>query len=233
MGYKVNDLVNTGGFPFYLIENLFSKVDVKWGVELGSAGGETARKMATMFEKVWTVELLPDRQIKEPVCENINWIEGHTVDKIPEIINDLCNLREGNDYNYSLWWMDAHYTDEVENTKEHKECYIIEELIAISPIQEEAIIFIDDLRLFCGSVPYPNNPQDWPSLQKIMCVLAEKFPHNYSTITDDYIISIPHRLKSIIDEDWRKMYSIRYPNAETKLKAHVKEVFNALKKYLK
>jgi len=51
MGYSTNG-VNTGGLPFHLVNPLIEKYNVPFLVELGTAGGDSAREAAKIFTHV-------------------------------------------------------------------------------------------------------------------------------------------------------------------------------------
>jgi hypothetical protein len=233
MGYLLNG-VNTGGIPFYLVNKLKDFVSIDIFVETGTAGGESIREAAKIFKECHTIELIENRAVQDLSIKNIKWHTGNSIDVLPAIVNSILKKKESaEDYHYALFWLDAHYCDPVPNTSGIKECPVLEELEIISSIEKDAIIFIDDARLFLGQVPAPGNPEEYPSIQDIFVLLKNKFPHNYSTIVDDYIISIPSRLRTPIDEEWRSRFSIRYPNAEDKLKSDAVNVYNAVLNYLK
>lgn len=238
MGYKVNNRVNTEGFPFYLVEGILKSDRVDTFVELGTAGGDTIKTAAKCFKKCYTIEIIENRAIVDKSIENIKWLTGNTVDILPTIIDDLlvekALMQKGVDpiYNYSVFWIDSHYSDPEPNTSQFTECPLMEELEIISLYQHDAIILIDDARLFMGHPPAPLNPKEWPMIQDIFVLLKEKFPFNYSSLVDDFIISIPERLREPIDAEWRGNYSTRYPTHENNIKMQVKNVYNEFKKYL-
>lgn len=241
MGYKVNNIVNTGGFPFYLIQELIKIIKVNNFIECGTAGGESIKVAAKMFPnaKCYTIEVMEDRATIDRTIENIEWVSGNTIEVLPKIIDELISDKEmmqGQDdvpiYNYSIFWLDAHWSEPYPNDTVYKECYILEELSIIEKCRDDAIIFIDDARLFLGHPPAPLNPKEWPPIQDIFVLLKEKFPYNYSTIVDDYIISIPERVRQVIDMEWRGNYKKRYPDYDESIRVQAKNVFKELNKYL-
>jgi len=233
MGYLLNG-VNTGGIPFYLVDAITNEVHVETFIETGTAGGDSIKEAAKKFKACHTIELIENRAIQDHSIKNITWHTGNSIDILPELVEIIYyKKRSPQDYKYTLFWLDAHYCDPLPNTSGIKECFLLEELEIISRINNDAIILIDDARLFLGQVPAPNNPQDYPCIQDIFVLLKNKFPHNYSTIVDDYIISIPDRIRHTLDKEWRSRFNIRYPSSEDKLKSEVKNVYNALLNYIK
>lgn len=238
MGFRVNDVVNTGGFPFYLINELISTVKVDWFIETGSASGGTIKEAAKLFKRCVTMELVEGRQ-KQDEQQNIEWLTGHSVELLLPVVNELISEKNsmqttGKDrvYNYAIFFLDAHYDGDKPPYSPYKDCYLLEELEIISPYQDSAIIFIDDARLFFGHPPAPNNPKEWPTIREIFALLEKLYPFNTTTIRDDFIISYPSRLDEIFDAEWRKNYTKRYPSAEDKLKTETKNVYEAFKKYI-
>lgn len=240
MGYKVNNGVDTGGLPMYLINPLIEYCNVPTFVETGTAGGLSIKEAAKHFKDCYTIELIEGRACIDDTLDNVRWLTGNSVDMLLPIVNNLIGAKNRMQikdkppvYHYALFWLDAHYSDPIPNISQYKECYILEELEIISGYRDDAIILIDDARLFCGHPPAPNNPKDWPSIQDIFVLLKERFPYNYSTIVDDYILSIPDRLREPVDAEWRSRFSIRYPTESDKLKSEVKNVYSALLNYIK
>ena len=225
MGYKLNGC-DTEGLPVYLIKNLLEHADIPFFIETGTAGGDSVLKAAELFRWCYTIELIEGRAPKAGP-ENIIWLTGSSPALLHAIIDEISYSK-----NDAFFWLDAHYSDPTPNTTGHKECPLMEELQVISRYHEHAIIFIDDARLFYGHPPAPLDPREWPRVQDIFCVLKEKFPLNISTITDDYIISVPERMCDYVNAEWRGRFSIRYPNAYNKLKSQVQDVYHAFKNYL-
>lgn len=240
MGYKVNDVVNTGGFPFYLIEGLKREFKIDYFVETGTAGGLSIKEASKLFKYCWTIELIEGRAEIDHSLGNVRWLTGHSVDVLLPILNDFISEKnamqvagEDSRYHYVVFFLDAHYSDPTPNTSIYKECYLLEELELISPYQDSAIIVIDDARLFYGPPPAPNNPLDWPSIAQIFDLLNRKYPYNTNTIRDDYIISFPSRLNEPMDEEWRNRYTTRYPSHEDSIRQQTKNVYKEFINYLR
>lgn len=239
MGFKVSNIVNTGGFPFYLIQGLKKEFTIDYWVETGTAGGLSVKEAAKHFKHCWTIELIKGRAKKEDF-DNVTWMEGNSVDLLPEILYELRLIKEKipkqvdgtPNYLYSIFWLDAHWSEPYKNDTQYKECYVMDELEILKTHEKDAIIIIDDARLFCGHPPAPNNPKDWPTIQDIFVKLKNDFPYNYSTIVDDYILSLPERMREPIDREWRQNYPIRYPSHEDSIRMQARNVVNEFKKYI-
>lgn len=226
MGYKLNGC-DTEGIPLYLLKPLLEYVSIPTIVECGTAGGDSIMAASKYFKKCHTIELIPNRaRIGKPI-KNIIWHTGNSVDILPQIISELDKDE------YCLFWIDAHYSDSTPNTSEYKECYILEELeIIYKEYGNRAIILIDDARLFMGHPPSPCDPRDWANLGEIFKVLNQ-FEFHINTVIDDYILSYPDSVQDPLNTEWRTRFNTRYPSAEDKLKSEVKNVYSALKNYIK
>lgn len=239
MGYKVNNRCDTGGLPMYLVKPLIDYCNVPTFIETGTAGGLSIKEAAKYFKHCHTIELIEGRAEIDTNLENVMWHTGNSVDILLPIVNNLIAEKNAMQiagkppvYNYAFFWLDAHYSDPTPNTSKYKECYLLEEIEIISGYHNDAIIFIDDARLFFGHPPAPNNPKDWPTIREIFALFEKLYPYNTTTIRDDYIISYPERLDEPFDEEWVSKYSIRYPTESEKLRTETRNVFNALKKYI-
>jgi hypothetical protein len=240
MGYKTNGC-DTGSIPMYLILPLLEKHSIPYLIETGTANGQSVRDAAPYFKKCTTIELISDRPAIKDAPKNIEFLIGQSVELLPDIIEELNELKqtEGNltennvKQQFVLFFLDAHYSDDVPNTSDIPECPVLEEIKLISKYGDDAILLIDDLRLFIGSTPYPCNANEWASLDDIMNTLRTLFPYHYNTIVDDYIISIPVHIKEVWDKEWRDRFEIRYPSEQQKLKANAQYVYKEFLNYIK
>jgi hypothetical protein len=234
MGYQLSGC-DTGGLPVYLIKPMLERYDIPYLVETGSAAGGSARLAATLFKKVFSIELVEDRIELENVPPNVSFLQGDSTELLPEIISELLKLKTAKgaeERQWVLFFLDAHYSGDTPNESDYPECPVLEEIKIVSEYGEDAIIVIDDARLFFGSPPHPHDPTEWPSICEIFHLLKEKFPYHHITIEDDYVLAIPVHLKQAIDEEWRNRFSIRYPNSKDKLKSQVKDVYKELINYI-
>lgn len=234
MGYCLNGC-DTGGIPMYLIEEFLKETRIPIIVETGTAFGASIKQASNYFDECYTIELSDGRGVENRVAGNINYYKGNTIDVLPQLVAQFKTLKEGvaeGEYNYVLWWLDAHFDGDKPSDSPYKDCYLLEELDIISEYSQDSIIIIDDARLFMGYPPHPNNPNEWPTIQQIFSKFQEKFPYFFVTIVDDYILAIPDRLEWIFQREWMARFSIRYPNDSDKLRSQVKDVFTAFKNYI-
>lgn len=211
-----------------LIKRIVTAFDVPYFVETGTAGGESVRVAASMFEKCWTIELIQERyeaNIHWQWPSNISFLHGDSVEFLPE-------LAKGFKKEYALYWLDAHYSDNKRSEEGVIECPLLQEIEAIATKYSGAILLIDDARLFLGPPPWPNDPRQWPRIEEIFATIKKNYEWHYTTIVDDYIVSLPDPLKDVLDKEWTDNYHKRYPSMEDRLKTEVKNVYEHLMRYL-
>lgn len=231
MGYCTNG-VTTGGLPLHLVKPLIDAHDIPYMVETGTAAGDSARLSATLFKSVWSIELIQGRAEIKDAPKNVFFLQGDSGELLPEIIKELIKLKAKKEHQYVLFYLDAHYSGDTPNETDYPECPLLEEIKAVAEYGEDAIIIIDDARLFFGHPPHPHDPTQWPSIAEIFWVLSNSFPYHHITITDDYVLAIPLHVRDVIDAEWRNRFHIRYPNAEDKLRGQVQDVYKSLLNYM-
>ena len=232
MGYTLNG-VESDGIPMHIIKPLIDNHDIPFFCETGTAGGHSAMLAASYFKKIWTIELLEDSPQIDNVPDNIEFLIGDSVKILPDIVQELIKLKGSKKRQFVLFYLDAHYCGDVPNESEYPECPVLEEIKEVAKYGEDALVIIDDARLFFGSPPYPHDSTQWPSICEIFHLLRKCFPFHKITITDDYVLAMSIHVMQTIDNEWRSRFSIRYPNAEDKLKSQAQDVYKALIDYLK
>lgn len=225
MGF-LSQMVKTSSIPVDLVKRLITNFEVPYFVETGTAGGDSLRVMARLFQKCYSIEIVNERyetlkQSEWP--DNVELYQGDSVEFVTQISSRLSS-------GYTLFWLDAHYSDNTPAAEGTIECPLLMEIEAIS--SRKAIILIDDARLFLGPPPWPNDPRQWPYIEKIFSTIKAKFPWHYTTIIDDYIISIPDEMKETLDQEWRDNYRYRYPSEQDRIRMHTKEVYEYFLKFI-
>ena len=232
MAYKLNGC-DTGGLPEHLVKPLVDNFDIPFLIETGTASGESARLAATMFMQVYTIEVIEERAEIKDAPHNIYFLRGDSAELLPHVIEDIKKFKEDKEHQYVLFYLDAHYSGDTPNESGYPECPLLDEIRAVATYGDDAIIIIDDARLFFGQTPYPHDPTEWPSICEIFILLKECFPYHHITITDDYVLAIPLHVRDVLDKEWRDRFHVRYPNEQDILKKQVKDVYNAFLNYIK
>jgi len=235
MGYLYNG-VQTTGVPIVMINEIIKGVNVKYFVETGTAGARSIIEASKHCSTCYTIELIEGRtpthkeelvydedvideesgdiikkgdptivdhvfkEIKYP--ENIMFYVGDSTQLLPKINFEINN-------NYAIYWLDAHYSDPEPSPLGCVECPIISEIQAISDNQN-AIIFIDDARLFLGTPPPPLKPNEWVDIQTLFKEIENNFKCHHITIIDDYIVAVPKEFKNNLNKFWLDTYKNRF-----------------------
>ena len=193
-----------GGIPKEIVANIIEKERPKAFIETGTYIGDTAIWASALFEKVYTIEIMPEMSQtatkRAAGIKNISFLLGDSSKVLPTIINEL----KGN----SFFWLDGHYSGEGTGGEEN-ECPVMDEITIISKCKD-AIILIDDARCFYGPPPKPHNASHWPGIADIFNKLKLLYPNHYTTVVDDVIFCVPMRLKSILDTDWQEHFYTRF-----------------------
>lgn len=222
MGYK-HFGVNTGGLPVEYIKVFLQAHHIPIFIETGTAGGESVREAAKLFERCHTIEIINGR----PNGEFPYNVQLHTGDSALLLKDISLQYREQNIF----FWLDAHWSDPTEAPEGTNECPILNEIQAISHVGERALIMIDDARLFFGAPPWPCNPVAWPRFMFVFDKLRQCFPTHIITLVDDYILAFPEAMKHEHFMEWRGRYLQRYPTDEMRLKQSLKDSYEGIKKW--
>lgn len=221
MGYLHNG-VKTGGLPIDFIKRFVDEYGIKIFIETGTAGGQSAQDAAQIFETVHTIEIVEGRS--NVWCpDNVSFYVGDSAKLLKPISAPFKGQR-------IVFWLDAHWSEPYESPEGVNECPVLEEIAAIKG--HDALVLIDDARLFFGAHPYPGDPRKWPNFKKVFLALMDSFPKHEITIVDDYIIAIPDYMRDTFHVEWRERFSIRYPEAIDRVKMEMKNTFDYLKKFI-
>lgn len=221
MGYK-HFGVNTGGLPIDYIKVFKKDHNIPIFIETGTAGGDSVRKAADIFEICHTIEIVTDRPRGE-FPANVKLHEGDSAKLLNEIVSQYKSEN-------IFFWLDAHWSEPHEAEEGTVECPVLQEIEAIQSVGERALIMIDDARLFYGGPPWPCNPVAWPRFMHVFDKLRQCFPLHIITIVDDYIIAFPEKMNKQHFYEWRNRFSERYPTDEKRLSDSIKAAWQALLK---
>jgi hypothetical protein len=189
--------------PKNLIQKIHQHIPFDNFVETGTYQGGSCFWAASIIKNVFTIEI--DAEISKNTAarldcpENIKFFIGDSRFVLPEIVNSVSGR--------TLFWLDGHWCPGA-GGKEN-ECPILEEINAIKTLPD-AVIFIDDARLFMGPPTYHHDAAHWPRIDTIFAELKACFPNHSTTIQDDVIMCFPQDLATVIDEDWVDKYDARF-----------------------
>jgi len=207
--------------PQALVTAFTTNLKVPNFVETGTYKGNSSIWAASHFDKVYTIEISPELSkyaaSRPDVKPNIEFIVGSSKAEMPKLVEKLSGA--------TLYWLDGHWCMNAGGKDE--ECPLMDELTAISKLQD-SIILIDDARCFLGPLPPPHRAEDWPRIDEIFALIKEKFPNHTTTIIDDVIVSVPPEAKKVLDNYWQQTFDTRFYNPAYTLKKYsIYQIFKA------
>ena len=183
-----------GGVPLDLAGRLRDRLGLTRAVETGTYTGLGARRLATAFDAVTTVELSEELHAKarDSLADDrrITARQGHSAQILPELVG-ACDTP-------TLWFLDGHWSGGP-TAGEQDECPVMGELEALRGGHPDDVIFIDDARLFAAPPSPPHDPAQWPTLVELFDRIRELRPGSHVTILADVVIAVPARAKDLVD----------------------------------
>lgn len=150
------------------LKQLVDCFQIKTFVETGTYLGDSTAVAAELFEKVHTIELSESlyNQAKKRFAHylHVELHHGDSSELLPLVLTTI--------HNNTLFWLDGHFSKG--NTAQgEKNTPILEELAAIKNAKmHDAIILIDDIRLFQNTQPYPDpSLMGYPTFQQLCAAL--------------------------------------------------------------
>lgn len=222
MGYLHNG-VKTGGLPIDYIRRFVDQYDIKIFIETGTAGGQSVREASEFFNVCHTIEIVGGRP-NGYFPENITLHNGDSAQFLKEVSKPYKGEK-------ILFWLDAHWSEPYESPEGVSECPVLDEIVAIKG--HDALILIDDARLFMGAHPHPGDPRKWPRFDQVFAYLRECFPKHMISVVDDYIIAVPDYMTDTFHNEWRDRFKERYPEAIDRVKMEMKNSIEYLKDFVR
>lgn len=182
------------GMPQQLALFLKEKLDLRTLVETGTYGGGTAAWAARHFARVYSIEASEkywrEAKARYPGLDNLTFVLGNSP-------HELAALRQK--FERPLYWLDAHWCGG-ETAGVAQECPLLDEIAAIAA--PDAVIMIDDARLFLEPPPKPHAWEQWPDLAAVLAALA-RCGDPYVAVREDVIVAVPRSLRGALAEFWR------------------------------
>lgn len=207
MGYKSSG-IKTSGLPVEYVKRFVDAYDIKVFIETGTAGGDSVRKAAEIFEICHSIEI--KLNVIGEVPDNVTLWTGDSAISLKEVAKSYKGQR-------IVFWLDAHWSENYESTDKENECPLLAEIQAIKG--HDCLILIDDARLFLGPHPWPCDYRFWPSFQDVFIKLHDCFPKHKITVIDDYIVAVPDYMDDTFRVEWWERFAVRYPDKEELRKA--------------
>jgi len=149
---------------------------VRRAVETGTLNGESAIKLASIFERVDTYELSRLLALK-------SWWNLRAYRNVHLHVGDSRKLLRPST-EPTLYWLDAHWSAGP-TAGRTRECPLLDELAITSPGTVGDWYLIDDARMFVNPPPPPHDPAQWPTIEQIRDLVAQMRPECETVVHDD------------------------------------------------
>lgn len=176
-----------------LARRLQMELRLERAVETGTYLGDTTRALAGLFPSVATIERSADLHRETAIrlqdLANVQALQGHSVDRLPEVVDPDTP---------TLYFLDGHWSDGV-TAGADDECPVLRELRVIGPGHPKDCLVIDDARFFTSLPPPPHDPAAWPTLLEVLDAIRADRPEHHVTLLGDQVLAVPQAGRSIVD----------------------------------
>jgi hypothetical protein len=178
-----------------LVAVLKEQLPLRVFVETGTFEGESIRRVRAQFEEIHSVESSPEyytqavSRFRDDPKVSLHF--GHS----PEILRKLAPSLLGKSV---LYWLDAHWCVADYIAGDKSQCPLLDELSAISSLNEQSVILIDDARLFLCPPPRPHEVSQWPSFNSILKCLGQLASAHEVMILNDVLIFYPTAVREAL-----------------------------------
>ena len=164
-------------------------------VETGTFKGNSVQQVRCLFREIYTVE--SSGHYYELACERFKSDPGIHVyhDTSAEFLRRMMPGLVGRSV---LYWLDAHSCGEEKPAKGVPQCPLLEELAAIGGLNDHSVLLIDDARLFLSPPPPPYDPEEWPSLDRVIKGLHSLSTGHELLVLNDVFIYFPSSAEEIL-----------------------------------
>lgn len=194
-----------GSVSLEVARQLRDLLGIRRAVETGTYLGEGARRLASVFPEVVTVELSKelhrDAEIALADTPAIRAVQGDSVTVLPSLANASLP---------TLWFLDGHWSTGV-TAGEAAQCPIIAELDALGTGHPNDCYLIDDARYLAAPPRPPYDPSQWPSLVEVIDKIREVRPDHHVTVLDDQVVAVPARAKATVDRYGQALADLMAP----------------------
>jgi hypothetical protein len=177
-----------------LAADLRRRLGLRRAVETGTFRGGTARRLATVFPEVVTIELSVDlhRSAQAALRDTprVRALQGHSVARLGELTDpDLP----------TLYYLDGHWSGGATGGSDD-ECPVLAEIAAIAAGHPDDCVIVDDARMFTSAPPPPHRAEQWPTLMEVVDAIRERHPDHLVTLLADQIVAVPSRARPALDD---------------------------------
>ena len=214
-------------FDESLLNFLNSAFDIDVFIESGTCAGDTTEKASRIFNEVYSIELSHDYYSKA-----LNRFKNHKNITLycgdsPEVLSVLLPLVQGK----ICFFLDGHFSGGTTACSINGTTPILAELKAIKNSNiDNAIIMIDDIRLFQKTISNEAAANGYPTLKEVYDIIREINPSYDFILFGDLAIAFLHNSKYKVSPFLRAYTSIRLIQESAILDEQELSLFNDLKK---
>ena len=180
-----------------LARRLAAELPIEVFVETGTFEGASVDAVSPFFDETHTIELSDElfTRAEEKFDEQseVNVHHGRSVDVLKEIAPSLKSRP-------TLFWLDAHWSDEPGAAGQGEDCPLLDELESIGELGPDSVVMIDDARLFLAPPPPPADPDEWPNLGQVLTALSSLSESHEPMVIDDVIVFFPSKIRDAVRE---------------------------------
>jgi hypothetical protein len=182
-----------GTVDLRLAADLRRQLGLARAIETGTYRGVTARRLASVFPDVVTIELSEEFHRSAAVAlrnaPQVRAVQGHSAIRLREIVDAAKP---------TLYFLDGHWSGGATGGA-GDECPVLAEIAAVASGSPDDCIIVDDALLFTSAPPPPHQAEQWPTLLEVIDAIREHRPHHLITVLDNQVVAAPERARSAVD----------------------------------
>jgi hypothetical protein len=171
-----------------LVDALKKALPLSVFFETGTFKGDTVNIMLPYFDRLITAELSKplwtEATNRFAGDKKVELFLGDSPDIIAQFQPELKDTPV-------LYWLDAHWCVADETSGEKSQCPLLKEILAISQLNEQSALLIDDARLFLAPPPVPHESSHWPTIDNIINNLHQLSNQHELMVINDVIAYYP------------------------------------------
>ena len=170
-----------------LLAELKTLLGIRVFVETGTYEGDSTAVAASLIDQVHTIELSPEHYVRAAERfagdEHVEVLHGGAEDLLPVLFRKLRKRA-------TVFWLDAHWC-EADAAGAESQCPLLDELAAITPLNEKSVVLIDDARLFFAPPPRPAEAEQWPTFDELLSAMPGLGTTHRLMVLDDVFVLFP------------------------------------------
>lgn len=196
---------------YRLLEEIKDYLPLSLFFETGTFHGDTVAAAIPYFTSIYSAELSETLYLRAQErfekTKKVHLLQGNSPSSLKKMQAELAGQPV-------LYWLDTHWCLAENTAGQVSQCPLLQELEAISHLNNQSIILIDDARLFMAPPPPPHEITQWPTFHQILKCFMELSSHHEISVINDVIAFYPKQARSGIyayarkySTDWGAAYS--------------------------